>query len=343
MPGGAGRRFRRFAVAMLAMMVGLVALLATVVASAVAGNAPAPWITVVVTIAVVSGLILGGRWLWRSGRAVGGLIDAADRVASGELEARVPAASGATLARLTTSFNQMAERLETNELRRRELLADIVHELRTPLQVMRGSVEGMLDGVYPLDAERLRVVVDQTETMARMLDDLRTLSMAEAGVLELHVEPLDPRAVVEHTVETFAVTARDAGVQLRGEIDEGLPTIDADPVRVREVLANLATNALRLTPDGGSVTVSAHAGDDGLRLEVRDSGPGIPPAERHAIFDRFVTTADAGGTGLGLAIAKRLVQAHGGTIVAMDAPGGGTLMRVDLPADRSRSTSIPRR
>ena len=313
---GAGRRFRRVGMAMFATMVVLVALLATIVASVLAGNAPAPWITVSVTLVLLGGLIAAGRWLWRSGRAVGGLIDAADRVATGDLRARASAAGSGALARLAGSFNQMAEQLETNERRRRELLADIAHELRTPLQVMRGSLEGMIDGVHPVDAERLGMLVAQTETMARLLDDLRTLAMAEAGVLELHVEPIDPRAVVEDTIETFAVAARDAGVGLRPS------------------LGNLVTNALRHTPRDGAVAVSARPVEGHVRFEVRDTGPGIPPDERATIFDRFVTTADAGGTGLGLAIAKRLVQAHGGTIHALDSQGAGTTMRIDLPVAR---------
>ena len=332
---GAGRRFRRVGMAMFATMVVLVALLATIVASVLAGNAPAPWITVSVTLVLVGGLIAAGRWLWRSGRAVGGLIDAADRVATGDLRARASAAGSGALARLAGSFNQMAEQLETNERRRRELLADIAHELRTPLQVMRGSLEGMIDGVHPVDAERLGMLVAQTETMARLLDDLRTLAMAEAGVLELHVEPIDPRAVVEDTIETFAVAARDAGVGLRPSLDAALPaTIEVDPVRMREVLGNLVTNALRHTPRDGAVAVSARPVEGHVRFEVRDTGLGIPPDERATIFDRFVTTADAGGTGLGLAIAKRLVQAHGGTIHALDSQGAGTTMRIDLPVAR---------
>ena len=264
------------------------------------------------------------------------LIDAADRVAAGELRARAPATDGGSLARLSGSFNEMAEQLETNERRRREMLADIAHELRTPLQVMRGSLDGMIDGVHPVDTERLRCARRRRPTtMARLLDDLRTLSMAEAGALELHVEPMDPRMAVERTVETFAGAARDAGVALRAEVADGLPTtIEVDPVRVDEVLANLVTNALRHTPRDGVVTVAAALAGDVLRFEVRDTGPGIPPDERAAIFDRFVTSADAGGTGLGLAIAKRLVLAHGGTIEATDAPVG-TVMRVDLPAGTS--------
>jgi signal transduction histidine kinase len=156
--------------------------------------------------------------------------------------------------------------------------------------------------------------------------------MAEAGVLELSVESMDPRVTVEDTIESFGGTALDAGVRLHAEIGGGLPaSIDADPMRMREVLANLVTNALRHTPRDGAVTVAASGAGDLVRFEVRDTGPGIPPDERAAIFERFVTSADAGGTGLGLAIAKRLVQAHGGTIEALDAPGGGTTMRVDLP------------
>jgi signal transduction histidine kinase len=254
-------------------------------------------------------------------------------VAAGDLGARAPATSGASLGRLTESFNEMAERLETNERRRRELLADIAHELRTPLQVMRGSLEGMLDGVHQVDPERLAMLVTQTETMARLLDDLHTLSMAEAGVLELHMEPVDPRGLVEGTIDTFAGDARQRGVRLDTEIDDHLPaTIDVDPVRIREVLANLTTNALRHTPRDGTVTVSvADAADGIIRFEVLDTGPGIPPDERATIFDRFVSSADTGGTGLGLAIAKRLVETHDGRIEALDAPGGGTTMRVDLP------------
>ncbi len=184
----------------------------------------------------------------------------------------------------------------------------------------------------PLDPERLRPIVDQTETMARLLDDLRTLSMAEAGMLRLHRESVDPRAVVDDVLDAFRSIAQDGDVRVRSAIGEVAPaTIEVDPVRLSEVLTNLVANAVRHTPRGGAVTVRIVEVADWVRFEVEDTGDGIPEAERSAVFDRFVTSADTGGTGLGLAIAKRLVEAHGGSIEAVGAPGGGTIVRFVLP------------
>ncbi len=328
---GPGRRFRRGALAVLTVMVLLIAALSWLVASLVAGNAPHLWVFVVVTTVVLVGLVAVARWLWRYTRAVGGLMDAADRVASGDYEARIDLSSSGQLRRLGTSFNQMTERLETNERRRRELLADMAHELRTPLQVIRGSVEGMLDGLYPADPEHLRPVIERTELMARLLDDLRTLSMADAGVLELHREQVDPRVAAEDAAHAFRAAADEAGVSLAVSVDGAPATIDVDPVRLSEVLDNLVTNALRHTPSGGQVTIrAAGAHGAGAAFEVDDTGPGIPDDQLPFVFDRFVRSADRGGTGLGLAIAKRLVEAHGGTITAGPAPGGGTRVRFEI-------------
>jgi signal transduction histidine kinase len=316
----------------LAVIVLLVAALATVVASILAGNAPAPWITILVSGVVVVGLLLTLRWLWRSAHAVGALMDAADRVAGGDYTVRVTEAPSRQLTRLTRGFNQMVERLQTSEDRRRELLADVAHELRTPLQVIRGSVEGMLDGLYPADTEHLGPLLDETIVMARLLDDLRTLSMAEAGVLTLDREPVDPRSVVEDAMQTFRSMAEEADVTLATAVADDVPTtIDADPVRLAEVLTNLLANALRHTPAGGTVTVRIAGEPSGVRFEVEDTGPGIAPDQLPFVFDRFVTSADAGGTGLGLAIAKRLVEAHSGSIEASAPASGGTTIRFAIP------------
>ena len=334
-PGfGPGRRFRRGALVVLLVVVMLVASLASVAASILAGNAPAPWITMGVSAVVIVGLVLSARWLWRSARTVGALLDAADRVAGGHYTTRVAGSPSRQLGRLTDGFNQMAARLEANEQRRRELLADVAHELRTPLQVIRGSVEGILDGLYPADPERLRPLIDETVVMARLLDDLRTLSMAEGGVLPLHRETVDPRAVVDDAVHAFVTMAAEAGVSLDAKRADDVPsTIDADPVRVAEILSNLLANALRHTPRNGRVTVRvAHDRDGAVVFEVQDTGPGIPPDQLGSVFDRFVTSADTGGTGLGLAIAKRLVEAHGGTIEATSPTEGGTRVRFVIPS-----------
>jgi signal transduction histidine kinase len=315
------------------LLVLLVASLATVVASVIAGNAPAPGITIAVSAVVLVGLILSARWLWRSTRTIGALMDAADRVAGGDYTPRVSDPGSRQLGRLAGAFNEMTERLQTNEDRRRELLADVAHELRSPLQVIRGTVEGMLDGLYPADAERLRPLLDESIVMARLLDDLRTLSMAEAGVLPLHREPVDPRSIANDTVQAFRSLAEEAGVTLEAEsTTDGHVPLDADPVRLAEILANLVTNAVRHTPRGGHVTIRVSPLRDGTAFEVQDSGPGIPADQLLIVFDRFVTSADAGGTGLGLAIAKRLVEAHGGTIEARSPADGGTTMRFVIPA-----------
>ena len=264
-PFGPGRRFRRGAFVALLAVALLVAALATILASIFTGNHPAPWITIAVSIAVLAGLAFSGRWFWRNARTIGALMDAADRVADGDLTTRVADSDARQLGRLTSSFNEMAEHLETNEQRRRELLADIAHELRTPLQVIRGSVEGMLDGLYPADAARLRPLLDETVVMARLLDDLRTLSMAEAGVLELHRESVDPRSLADDVVNTFRSMAVDRGITLESRHDAGVPAIiDADPVRVAEVLNNLLANAL--TPHA---LERSRVGDGGRRTARR--------------------------------------------------------------------------
>lgn len=332
-PFGPGRRFRRGALVALLAVALLVAALATILASIIAGNAPTPGITIAVSIAVLAGLAFTGRWLWRNARTIGALMDAADRVAGGDLATRAPDTEARRLGRLTSAFNEMAERLETDEQRRREMLADIAHELRTPLQVIRGSVEGMLDGLYPADAERLRPLVDETVVMARLLDDLRTLSMAEAGVLELHRETIDPRSLADDVVHSFRPMADGAGVVVDvSHLSEAPTTIEADPVRVAEVLSNLLTNALKHTPAGGHVSVEvAGTLEGGVSFAVEDTGPGIDPDLLPFVFDRFTTSADTDGTGLGLAIAKRLIEAHGGTIDASSSASGGTTIRFAIP------------
>jgi two-component system sensor histidine kinase BaeS len=333
----AGRRFRRGVLGVFLLVVLLVAALASVVASLASGTHPKPFFTIAIAALVLIGLIVTARWLWRSARSIGSLMDAADRVADGDYTTRVGEVPGRPYQRLAGAFDEMTSRLQTNEERRRELLADVAHELRTPLQAIRGATEGMLDGLYPLDAEHLRPVIERTDVMARLLDDLRTLSMAEAGVLELHRETVDPRGAAEDAAKALRADADEAGVTI-DVVDQGAPaTIEADPVRLAEILSNLLANAARYTPDGGRVTVAIAAnGTSGARFTVDDTGPGISVDRLPYVFDRFVRSADRGGTGLGLAIAKRLVEAHGGTIEAGATPGGGTRMRFDIPAAAGR-------
>ncbi|HVD12856.1 MAG TPA: HAMP domain-containing sensor histidine kinase [Actinomycetota bacterium] len=295
------------------------------------GGPPAVPVAIVILGIVVVALLVG-RLVRRMAAPIGDVMEAAGRVAGGDYGARVRARGPVEVRRLAQSFNQMAGRLEANEQQRRTLLADVTHELRTPLSVIRGTVEGMLDGLYPADSSHLGPVLEETAVMARLLDDLQTLSTAEAGMLRLHREPVEPATLAQDAVAAFAARAATAGVTLDWHAAAGVPELDVDPVRVGEVLANLLANALRHTPAGGSVEVSVEPAGGGARFTVSDTGRGIDPSDLPHVFDRFVKSADSGGVGLGLAIAKSLVEAHGGSITAESRPGGGTTMRFVLPA-----------
>jgi signal transduction histidine kinase len=232
---------------------------------------------------------------------------------------------------LTDGFDTMISRLEADETQRRTLLADISHELRTPLTVVQGNLEAILDDVYPPDAAHLGLILDETRVLGRLIDDLRTLALSEAGTLALHPEPTDPDVLVGEVVRSFEPAAAAAGVELTAQIAGDLPILEIDPVRIREVLGNLVANALRHTPSGGRVTVAGGVEGRWVRLEVRDTGRGIDPALLPHVFDRFVKGDDSRGSGLGLAIARQLVAAHGGEIAAQSTPGQGTTIRVGLP------------
>jgi two-component system sensor histidine kinase BaeS len=300
------------------------------------GFVPFPFL--LVGLVVVA--LLAGRAVRRMAAPIGDVMEAADRVAGGHYGTRVQIRGPEEVRRLARSFNQMTERLEANEAQRRALLADVAHELRTPLSVIRGNVEGVLDGVYPADEAHLGPVLEETVVMARLLDDLQTLSTAEAGVLRLHRERVDPAALAQDAVAAFRARANSAGVSLDCRTAAGVPELEVDPVRVGEVMANLLANAIRHTPRGGSVTVTVDPVPAGVAFTVADTGPGIDPRDLPHVFDRFVKSADSGGAGLGLAIARSLVQAHGGRITAESTPGRGTTMRFVLPAvDRPAGAS----
>jgi signal transduction histidine kinase len=281
-------------------------------------------IGIVVVVLVVLLVARAGR---RFASPVADVMEAADRVAAGNYETRVEERGPREVQRLGRAFNAMTERLGSNEARRRQLLADVAHELRTPLSVIQANLEALIDGLYPTDEEHLRSVLEETKTMSRLLNDLQTLSTAEAGALTLHRELTAPGDLIDAAIRSFAAQANDAGVELVAHAAPGLPALDVDRIRIGEVLGNLLSNALRHTPAGGTVTLSAHDGveEGGLELTVSDTGSGIP-AERVAhVFDRFSRAPDSPGAGLGLAIAKSLVEAHGGRIRAESGAGGTTI------------------
>lgn len=271
-----------------------------------------------------------GHRIRRAIAPVADVMAAADRVAAGDYSARVTPVGKSEIRNLGLSFNRMAERLGENEMQRRALFADIAHELRTPLAIIQGNVEAMIDGIYPRDDDQLNPLLEQTKVMARLLDDLRTLSVAEAHELKLHRERIAPVVIVSEVAAAFQPRADERGIRLIAETGF-LPEIEVDPFRIRQVLDNLVANALRYAPDGGTVRIQVERRGEGTRFSVSDNGPGIPPEQLARIFDRFVKAADSGGSGLGLAIAKSLIDAHAGRIWAVSPAGEGVTFAFDIP------------
>ena len=261
-------------------------------------------------------------------------MDAADRVASGDYSARLRERGPRRIRDFIRSFNTMTCRLQAYDEQRKRMLADISHELRTPLTVLQGNLEGMLDGVYPRDEEHIALLLEEIRILSRLIDDLRTFSLVEAGKLVLEKESCDPARLVADLARSMQSTAAKAGLTLKDDSAAGLPALEADASRLREVLENLVTNAIRHSPDGATIRIGCRRDPDrDARLEFRvaDDGRGIPAELLPHVFDRYVKSVDSGGTGLGLAIAKRLVEAHGGEIRAESEPGKGTVIRFWIP------------
>jgi two-component system OmpR family sensor kinase/two-component system sensor histidine kinase BaeS len=269
---------------------------------------------------------------------------AADALAAGDLSARVPVEGSPEFRGLARSFNRMAEALETADRQRRELLADIAHELRTPLTVVQGNLEGLRDGVYEPTPEQLDLVLDETQKLSRLVEDLRLLTLAEARQLPLDLQLVDVALLLADVRDAFGAQADEAGIALELEAGGSLPALYADPQRLGQVLGNLVTNALRHTPPGGQVTLGAALSSEeaepaGVEIWVADTGEGIPAQALPHVFDRFwrgdaARSHQAGaGSGLGLTIARSLVELHGGRIWAESAglPGQGTIVKLVLP------------
>ena len=326
------RLFLRFAVFMGLVTTGLVALgaLLAVLLSSVEVGAAVGAVLLVGLLLVAIGAVVG-RSIRRTWLPVRELIRAAGALADGDYSARAAAPSSPAMRPVVHSFNEMATRLEVADSQRRQLLADLGHELRTPLTVVRGEIEAMIDGVHEPDAEHLDLLLGEVVVMERLLEDLRTLSLAEAGALALYPEPTDLGDLAADVADSHRRAAATAGVGIETRLDETLGELDLDPVRIREVVTNLVVNALDAMPDGGTLTLSTERAAAGAVLEVRDTGVGIDPAALPSVFDRFQKGEASAGSGLGLTISRDLVEAHGGTVEMSSEPGVGTTVRVALP------------
>lgn len=313
-------------------------------------------------VVVLGGVVLVGMAATalayrRISRPVGDLLGAAERVATGDYDVQLLPAGPRELQMLTTTFNDMAARLADTEAQRRRFLADITHELRTPLAVLQSGIEAQIDGIHARDEEHLASLLEEAERLGRLIDDLHTLALADAGRIVLHRERVHPAALVEDAVASHRALAERKGVRLVTDIAPPgeLPEVDVDPTRIHQVLDNLLSNAVRHTPAGEEVRVvlepasaeAGRAGDAGadgrrwVRIVVVDTGPGFPADAVDQVFERFTRAADSRGSGLGLSIARDLVEAHGGRIkawnVARDAGGaGGAGVGFTLP-----STPVP--
>ena len=297
------------------------------------------WRAILTTGAIAGSvaLIVAGVLAWGLVRPLRRLTAAADGIAGGDLSQRVPVTSGDEVGELAATFNHMASELERGEQLRRNMTADVAHELRTPLSVIRGKLEGVLDGVYPATSEHLEPVLEATELLTYLVEDLRLLAQAEAGQLALDKRVVDIGDLLSDAHVNFDPQASDRGVTLALDLPPGIPKVTADWHRVAQVLGNLLTNALRHTPEGGCVTLSAsvryqrESDEDSeiVKVTVADTGTGIPSEDLPNVFERFwrgerSRSRAGGGTGLGLAIAKQLVELHGGTIGAESTPGEGS-------------------
>ena len=264
------------------------------------------------------------------------VMEAADRVATGDLTARVSERGPNDFRHLASSFNRMTSELQRSDQQRRNLTADVAHELRTPLHIIQGNLEGIVDGVYDPTKEHLDATIEEARLLARLVDDLRLLSLAESGELQLRREAVDIAELLADLGTTFSGQVEAAGIDL--QLDAATTAaVSADADRLSQVLGNLMMNAIRHTSSGGRIALMAEPQDGGVQITLSDTGEGIPEADLPYVFDRFwkgdrSRSREGGGTGLGLAIANQLVVSHGGTLTVESTVGEGATFRLWLPA-----------
>lgn len=281
-------------------------------------------------------LLVGSLLFFQIVRPLRSLATAAQGLAQGDLSHRANVRSDDEIGQLAQSFNQMAGALQRYSTERRNLIAEIAHDLRTPLAVLQGNLEAMIDGVLPAIGDELVSLHQETLLLSRLIDDLGVLSQAETGQLHLEKQEIDPGALVRRVAGLLEHRAGERQVALVAQVEPELSTLTADPARLTQVLVNLIDNALRYAPPSSSVEVAARRVGDEIELSVCDEGPGIPNEDLPHVFNRFwrgdrARARDTGGSGLGLVIVAQLVAAHGGRVEAENQPGAGACFRIFLP------------
>ena len=287
-------------------------------------------------VAAVLALILGGLLAYTLTGTLRELTEATLDIARGKFGRQVKIRSRDELGELAASFNRMSLELAQATDLRKQMTADIAHDLRTPLSVISGYAEALSDGKLSGTPEVYTVLHAETQHLSRLIDDLRTLSLVDAGELPLNLQPISPRALLERVARRHAVAAQQKGISIRVEAGQDPPAVSVDPERMVQVFDNLVSNAFRYTPAGGEVILRARAADGTVELQVQDTGSGIAPENLPHVFDRFYRGDPArtqnGELGLGLAIGKSIVEAHGGTIAAASQPGQGAAFTITLPS-----------
>ena len=288
------------------------------------------WIAALVLVILVAAV--GLRGIRRMTGPLDNLIQAARRIEKGDYSASVPEYGPPEMRSVARAFNAMSARLKLTDEQRRSFLADVAHELRTPLSIIRGQAEGIADGLYPGDAHHIEPILDATRSLEVLVEDLRTLVLTDAGSLVLNREPVDPTALVHDVLASFKAQSEASEVNLAGDLDYGIPMVDVDPARMRSALANVISNAIRHTPPGGSVRVGVQSAGDQVVIAVTDTGEGIPAKLLPRVFERFVKTPSSTGSGLGLAIVHDIVTGHGGKVEIDSTQDVGTAVRIILQA-----------
>ncbi|MHB1008622.1 MAG: sensor histidine kinase [Propionibacteriaceae bacterium] len=270
--------------------------------------------------------------------------EVASRLADGRLHARlVDPGMGPEFTTLASSINELAHRLESSEQTRRQLTGELAHQLRTPVASLSATIEAVREGVLPVDEESLATLEGQSRRLGRLVDDLEVVSRAQERQLLIHPAPVTVASLVNAALAAHRERFRVAGVDLSSAVEDTTPEVMVDPDRIQEVLGNLLDNALRHTPAGGTVAVTARHGDDPKHatavIEVADSGSGFSPADAQRIFERFERASTSTGSGLGLTIARAIVEAHHGTLTAHSGgPGQGARFTLTIPAGSARPT-----
>ncbi len=299
------------------------------------------WLTGIIT--GVFGLLLGFFLFRQIVAPIQTVTEAASKIASGELHQRVQVKSSDEVGTLARTFNQMADSLERDQQLRQNMIADIAHELRTPVTVLQANLEGMLDGVLPASPEEIASLRDEVDLLSRLIADLRLLSLAEAGQLKLEKTMVPVNQLLQHAIDGFRLQSEEQKVQMVMDVEDQVPPILIDADRMNMVLRNLISNALRYTPKNGKIHLRASKKDASVIVEISDSGTGIAQEDLPFVFDRFYRadksrSRASGGSGIGLAVVKQLVEAHGGKVSvkspiyhSADGIGYGSLFSIQMP------------